>query len=70
MSLHEGNRTLKHFDDIGFPKPHWFIVNVEVLHEQCGKSGIQRVMNFEGIPFYIKLRGPAWWMERMGVTIL
>ena len=45
LPLHEGNHTPKLFDDFGFPVPSdkrlEKILNIKVLHEKCGKSGIQ-----------------------------
>ena len=48
LSLHEGNSTLKLYDDIGFPDPGpTFMANIEVLHEKCGKSGKQITPNIK-----------------------
>ena len=48
LSLHEGNSTLKLYDDIDFPDPdRTFLANIEVLHEKCGKSGIQITPNIK-----------------------
>ena len=48
LSLHEGNSTVKLYEDIDFPGSTLILLsNIEVLHEKCGKSGIQITPNIK-----------------------